>query len=224
MITLKFDSKSFDKTMKNIMNYSGGFLDGAQMGKKDFFDNLGPEIVQIASNFIDTNAKVSPETLHHVYEWYSTGSPAARLFDINYTVSNLGLSFISVFRQSRSIQDGGTEPFANKAKIMEESRPVVIAPRNAQALAFDINGEMIFTNKPVVVSNPGGQTQDGFEKAFDTFFGQYFTQAFLNSSGLAQYFENPISYKNNLKKGSHAGRSAGISTGYRWVANAGVIR
>ena len=224
MITLKFDSKSFDKTMKNIMNYSGGFLDGAQMGKKDFFDNLGPEIVQIASNFIDTNAKVSPETLHHVYEWYKTGSPAARLFDINYTVSNLGLSFISVFRQSRTIQDGGTEPFVNKAKIMEESRPVVIAPKNAQALAFDINGEMIFTKKPVVVSNPGGQTQDGFEKAFDIFFGQYFTQAFLKSSGLAQYFENPISYKNNLKKGSHAGRSAGISTGYRWVANAGVIR
>jgi hypothetical protein len=224
LITLKFDSKSFDKTMKNIMNYSGGFLDGAQMGKKDFFDNLGPEIVQIASNFIDTNAKVSPETLHHVYEWYKTGSPAARLFDINYTVSNLGLSFISVFRQSRTIQDGGTEPFVNKAKIMEESRPVVIAPKNAQALAFDINGEMIFTKKPVVVSNPGGQTQDGFEKAFDIFFGQYFTQAFLKSSGLAQYFENPISYKNNLKKGSHAGRSAGISTGYRWVANAGVIR
>ena len=210
--------------MKNIMNYSGGFLDGAQMGKKDFFDNLGPEIVQIASNFIDTNAKVSPETLHHVYEWYKTGSPAARLFDINYTVSNLGLSFISVFRQSRTIQDGGTEPFVNKAKIMEESRPVVIAPKNAQALAFDINGEMIFTKKPVVVSNPGGQTQDGFEKAFDTFFGHYFTQAFLKSSGLAQYFENPISYKNNFKKGSHAGRSAGISTGYRWVANAGVIR
>lgn len=224
MITLRFDSKSFNKTMNNVIKYSGGFLDGAQMGKKDFFDNLGPEVVQIASNFIDTNARVSPETLHHVYEWYRVGSPAARLFDINYTVSNLGLSFIPVFRQSRTVQEGGTVPFANKAKIMEESRPVVIAPRNAQALAFDINGEMVFTKKPVVVSNPGGQTQDGFEKAFDTFFGKYFTQAFLKSSGLAQYFENPTSYKKNLPNGSRAGRSAGISTGYRWVANAGVIR
>jgi hypothetical protein len=224
LITLMFDSKSFNKKMNNVINYSTGFVDGVQMGKKELFENLGPEVVQMASNFIDTNARVSPETLHHVYEWYKVGSPEARLFDINYTVSNIGLSFISVFRQSRTVQEGGTEPFVNKARIMEESKPVVIAPKNAQALAFDINGEMVFTKKPVVVSNPGGQTQDGFEKAFDTFFGRYFTQAFLKSSGLAQYFENPTSYKKNLPKGSRAGRSAGISTGYRWVANAGVIR
>ena len=224
MITLRFDSKSFNKKMNNVINYSTGFVDGVQMGKKELFENLGPEVVQMASNFIDTNARVSPETLHHVYEWYKVGSPEARLFDIDYTVSNIGLSFISVFRQSRTVQEGGTEPFVNKARIMEESKPVVIAPKNAQALAFDINGEMVFTKKPVVVSNPGGQTPDGFEKAFDTFFGRYFTQAFLKSSGLAQYFENPTSYKKNLPKGSRAGRSAGISTGYRWVANAGVIR
>ena len=62
MITLRFDSKSFNKKMSNVINYSTGFVDGVQMGKKELFENLGPEVVQMASNFIDTNARVSPET------------------------------------------------------------------------------------------------------------------------------------------------------------------
>ena len=54
------------------------------------------------------------------------------------------------------------------------------------------------------------------------FFGRYFTQAFLQNSNLRQYFENPISYKKNLGRGKRGGKSVGLSTGYRWVANATV--
>jgi hypothetical protein len=105
---------------------------------------------------------------------------------------------------------------------MENGTRVIIKPRFADALRFEVDGEVVYTKKPVVVENPGGNTQGEFEKAFDMFFGRYFTQAFLKSSNLGQYFENPIVYKKNLRKGMRSGRSTGLSTGYRWVVNAKV--
>ena len=222
MIAVRFDNKAFKKEMKNIIDYSVGFTEGVQKGKTEFLKSLGTEVSEIASQFIDSNARVSPETLHPVYEWYKNGSPDARLFDINYTVSNIGLSFISSFKQSSTIKQGSKEPFRNKASIMEDGTTVVIKPRNSEVLRFEVNGEVVYTRKKVVVDNPGGTTQGEFEKAFDMFFGRYFTQAFLNSGNLKQYFENPISYKKNLGRGKRGGKSVGLSTGYRWVANATV--
>lgn len=222
MIAVRFDNKAFKKEMKNIIDYSIGFTEGIEKGKSEFLKSLGAEVSEIASQFIDSNAKVSPETLHHVYEWYKNGSPEARLFDINYTVSNLGLSFISSFKQSNTVRQGSNEPFRNKASIMEEGTTVVIKPRTAEALRFEVNGEAVYTRNPVVIDNPGGNTQGQFEKAFDMFFGRYFTQAFLQNSNLKQYFENPIVYKKNLTRGKRGGRSVGLSTGSRWVANASV--
>jgi hypothetical protein len=222
MIAVRFDNKAFKKEMKNIIDYSVGFTEGIQNGKTDFLKSLGSEVSEIASQFIDSNARVSPETLHHVYEWYKNGSPEARLFDINYTVSNIGLSFISSFRQSSTVKQGSNEPFRNKASIMEEGTTVVIKPRNSEVLRFEVNGEAVYTRKKVVVDNPGGSTQGEFEKAFDMFFGRYFTQAFLQNSNLKQYFENPLIYKKNLGRGKRGGKSVGLSTGYRWVSNATV--
>jgi hypothetical protein len=163
--------------------------------------------------------------LHHVYEWNQTGSPAARLYDIDYTVSGIGLSIKSTFRQSTSIKEGSTVPFYNKARIIEDGIPVVIKPKNSPVLAFDDNGEQVFTRNPIVVENPGGtEAQGGFNRIFDSFFNNYFTQAFLRSSGVMKYLTNPIAYKKNLSAGKRGGRAVGISTGYAWVANIGGIK
>jgi hypothetical protein len=105
---------------------------------------------------------------------------------------------------------------------MENGISVTIRPKNADALRFEINGDIVYTKRPVVVDDPGGATQDGFAKAFDAFFGRYFTQSFLRSSGLSDYFNNPIVYKANLQKGKRMGRSQGLTTGYRWVTNAAI--
>jgi hypothetical protein len=220
MIRLKFDSKAFTKEMNNIMDYSVGFVDGFVNGRKEFLDNLGPEIAELASQFIDSNARVSPETLHHVYEWTKAGSPNARLFDIKYAIDSRGLAFTSNFKQSDTIKSGSKEPFYNKAQIMESGTTVTISPREAQSLVFDVNGETIFTKGPVVVENPGGNVQGKYADVFDVFFSRYFSQAFLKTSGLYQYFKNPVVYKANLKRGARSGRSAGLSTGYKWVAGA----
>lgn len=218
-----FNSVQFKKDMSNIVDYSVGFLEGIHRGKTVFLKTLGLETVELMKEFIDSNARVNPEMLHHIYEWHQTGSPSARLYDISYTTSQLGLSFKSSFSQSTSIKNGSRTPFYDKARIMEEGIPVTIRPRLAQVLAFEDNGEMVFTKNEVRVDNPGGTAvEGGFEKVFDMFFNRYFSQAFLRVSGVAKYLENPIVYKKDMPAGKRMGRSKGISTGYRWIANAGV--
>jgi hypothetical protein len=210
-----------EKKIRNITNYSIGFLDGVQNGKTLFLKNLGIETIEVLKKYIDSEARSNPKALHHVYEWYQTGSPQARLYDFDYTVSNIGLSFKSTFSQSKSLANNSSVPFYNKAKVMEEGIPVTIRPKKANKLAFEVDGEMVFTSSEVTVENPGGQYVDGsFEKITDQFFNFYFKQSFLRSSGIYSYIKNPVLYKKNFIAGSKAGRNAGVSTGFKWIANA----
>ena len=214
---------AFKKDMKNIMNYSLGFLEGIQAGKTKFLNNVGVMTKELLEEYIDSNARVNPEALHHIYEWYKVGSPDARLYDINYTISNLGLSFVSTMKQSTSIKDGSSVPFYNKAKIMEEGTPVTIRPRKASVLVFEDGGETVFTKGEVTVQSPGGTATTGsFQKVVDVFFNRYFTQAFLKASGISGYLGNADVYKRNLQAGKASGRSKGLQVGYRWIANAGI--
>ena len=65
---VKFDNKKFAKQMNNIVNYSFGFLEGAEKGKTVFLDNLGKDTIEALKVFIDTNARMDPQAMHHVYE------------------------------------------------------------------------------------------------------------------------------------------------------------
>lgn len=224
MIQVKFNSGKFMSDMNNVVGYSLGFLEGVNTGRSQFLSKLGAGIKEILKEYIDSNARLSPETLQHVYEWYESGSPEARLFDISYRVVGPGLSFNASFRQSSAIKAGSTVPFYDKARIMELGIPVTIAPVRSTVLAFDIDGETVFTKNPVVVNNPGGSSaQGGFEKTFEAFFSRYFTQAFLQSSGLIRYLKAPVAYKQNFAKGVKGGKSVGVSVGYRWIVGAGEV-
>lgn len=219
------DTKSFKKDMDNIVNYSIGFLEGVQKGKTKFMKNFGASAIEVMKNFIDSYARSNPETLHHVYEWMQTGSPEARLYDVSFTVSNLGLSIKTNFTQSTSVKDGSSIPFYDKARIMESGSTVIIKPRQSNVLAFDVDGEQVFTSKPVTVNNPGGKdTVGGFEKVFDLFMSKYFAQSFLYVSGLYEYLQNPEVFRKDLPAGKRGGKNVGIKTGYRWIANAGVSK
>jgi hypothetical protein len=224
MIKIKINTKGLTKDLNNIMEYSIGFLEGARDGKKQFLNNVGQSTVEVMKQFIDSMARSDPEILHHVYEWNQTGSPEARLFDIDYVVSGAGLSLNSTFRQSTTIKNGSSTPFYDKARIMEDGIPVQIRPKNSTVLAFDVNGEAVFTTNEVTVSRPGGpEVQGSYERAFDLFINQYFSQAFLNSSGIIGKLKDLSIYKRNLKSGAKSGRQFGQNLGYRWIVNAGVI-
>lgn len=218
---VKTNTLQFEKKMQNIIDYSVGFLDGVQKGKKVLFDKLGKEVIFALGQYIDVQARSNPSALHHVYEWYQTGSPSARLYDIDYTVSNLGLSLKSNFRQSRTVSVDSNTPFYNKASIMENGVPVVIKPRKSSVLVFNDGGQEVFTRRPITVRNPGGDEVVGsFERVFDEFILRYFKQSFIRASGLYDYISNPVAYKKDFKAGSRIGRSKGVATGFKWIANA----
>jgi hypothetical protein len=218
---VSMDARSFTAQMNNIVNYSFGFLEGVQKGKKIFLDKLGKSVIEALAQYVDVQARSNPKALHHVYEWNQTGSPTSRLFNLNYTVSNLGLSLNSTFRQSRTVSENMTVPFYNKAKIMEDGSPVVIAPTRAQTLRFSGPNGDIFTKKPIKVDSPGGEDVAGsFESTVDIFISRYFKQSFLRASGLYDYIKKPTLYKTNFKAGSKMGKSKGVETGFKWIANA----
>lgn len=216
-----FNDTLFQKEMNNIIDYSLGFLDGVKLGKQKFLKNLGEGTIEVLKQYIDSHAKMNPEMLHHVYEWYQIGSPNARLYDLSFTISNLGLSIKSQFKKSQSLARGSTTPFLNKAQIMELGKTVKVTPKNNGVLAFEDDGESVFTKKEVTIKNPGGDNVAGsYQKVFDEFFNIYFRQSLLRASGLYDYISKPSLYKKNLAAGAKAGRPKGLSTGYTWIANA----
>jgi hypothetical protein len=224
-VIVEFDITNITNKLNNIAKYSIGFLEGVEAGKEKFLDNLGQTVLESLKNFIDSNARVNPEILHHVYEWYETGSPQARLFDLEYTVNNNSLiSFSYTFSQSNSYAKGSVVPFYNKAAIMEKGSPITIKPKQNGVLSFNDNGEQVFTKKPILVQNPGGQaTEQGFENTLKDFFDNYFTQSFLISSGIAEHFKDIRTYKQNFASGSKQGKPLGFKVGYEWVSKGGII-
>jgi len=224
-VIVEFEITNLTNKLNNIAKYSIGFLEGAEAGQGKFLDNLGETVLESMKNFIDSNARVNPEILHHVYEWYEAGSPDARLFDLDYRVNqNSVISFSYNFSQSRSFSKGSKVPFYDKATIMENGSPVTITPKPNGVLSFNADGEQVFTKKAVIIENPGGyQTEGGFERTLKDFFDNYFTQSFLISSGIAEHFKDIRTYKNNFAAGSKQGKSLGFRVGYDWVSKGGRI-
>lgn len=222
MIRVNLDTRSFRKDMNNIIAYSNGYLEGVHAGKKIFLQNIGMNMSEILRKYIDAAARANPAMLHHVYEWYQTGNANARIFDIDYIVTDGGISFDGTLKQSTSIANGSRVPFYDKAKIMEQGLPVTIKPVNRQVLAFENNGEEVFTSKPVTIMNPGGEyTEGGFNKIWNQFFSIYLSQAFMQTTGLSQYLNNPRVYRANIASGKRFGKSVGFNAGIKWIANAG---
>lgn len=218
---INFDLKDFERKINQSIEYSIGFLEGVKGGEKQFHANLGRGIIDGLAFYIDSNARMNPRALGHMYEWSMNGSPNGRLFDLDYQVRGAGISIHSTFTQSDTLRDGSNKPFYDKARIMEEGIPVTITPKKNSVLVFEIDGETVFTKNPVHVESPGGSEAEGsYQRTFDDFFSKYFSQIFLRSSGILDYLENPTVFKTNFAKGSKYGRSHGVKTGYNWIINA----
>ena len=222
MIGISFEDSLFFKEMNNVMQYSEGYLEGIHRGKSKFLQTIGLNTVKIMKEFIDQQARADHQLYHHIYEWYQTGNPEARLYEIHYEQNGSGLTFNGELQQSKSIQDGSHTPFYNKAKIMEEGIPVKIKPNRASVLAFTVNGQDVFTKNEVLVNDPGGtHTIGSFERIVKLFIEQYFRQSVLESTGIAEYLRTSNAFKNNLQAGKINGREVGIKTGYNWITRAG---
>jgi|688.fasta_scaffold16931_5 hypothetical protein len=223
MIAVNINTTSMQRKLNNLVEYSLGFLEGVESGKKIFFDQLGKGVIEALGQYIDVMARADEKALHHVYEWSQVGQRSGRLFNFTTTVTGAGIALNATFSQSKTVKDGSNTPFYNKAKIMESGTAVTIKPRGNNPLVFESNGETIFTKRPILNQFPGGQEVTGsFERVFDTFMRYYFTQSFLRASGLSDYLETPTIFKRNLAAGIRGGKGIGRATGMKWIINAKV--
>lgn len=222
MIQVTMDDREFMRAMNNIVNYAIGFADGIKNGESKLLDRFGNSIVEALNEFVDSNSRVDPAKLHHVYEWNQEGRSDQRLFNINYRVGVKNIQITSELTQSSSIKPGSKVPFTNKAFIMENGMPVTIKPKTSKVLVFQDNGETVFTQKPIKIMNPGGnKSVNGFGSTVQNFFN-VFSQSFLKMNGMTKYLESPKAFSTNLGAGKRGGRNVGVSTGYNWIINAGV--
>lgn len=218
MIKTKFDTREFTKKLMNAVSYSNGFMDGAQISRLKFNQQLGEFIKQGLNKYIDSKARMNPDALHHVYEWDQVGSPSARLFEINVVPMQTMIKFNIKFLPSSSISPTSDTPFKNKAKIMENGMDVTIEPKNSEMLVFEDGGETVFTRKEINISNPGGSEVAGsFERVINDFFTNYLTVGLLKSSGILDGLERPVEYKRDFARGTKGGRSIGISAGKKYM-------
>jgi hypothetical protein len=220
--TVNFDTKQFTKDMNNIAEYAIGFLEGAERGRLDMMYAVAESTREILEEYIDASARVAPDLLHHVYEWYMTGSPQARLFEIKARATSANIEFDANFTQSKSLKSGAKKPFYNKAMVMEKGIPLTIRPRESKVLAFEDDGEQVFTRGPVTIQDPGGpQVQGSFDRVFREFFNNYFSQSFLRVSGLQDRLDKTDAFVKNISRGKAMGKAAGNSVGYRWITGKG---
>lgn len=227
-VTVLTDPKPFRDDMNFLIEYTLGAIKGIEEGKEAFLQQMGPKIAEILGQYIDKMAEMEPESLHHVYEWDKVGMKSARLFKIIPVYTKAGLTFSSVFVQSKSIQKrrGTKEPFRDKAFIMENGIRLDIYPKNEPYLRyFDENLQEWVTSYHSRVDQPGGQyVEKSFGSNFRTFFVTYLSQSRLMQAGM---MVKPFSksYQKGLKAGlkRKGGRLAGTETGYRWIVGAADI-
>jgi len=151
-------------------------------------------------NYIDALARSKPKSLHHVYEWKKAGNKTARLFRLNKT-SQVGLSFgvNYQFLPSKSMVPAATgkrrHMFINKASVMEKGEPLVIRPKNAERLVFQVDGETVFMPKgaSVTVKRPGGSAaRNQFTLAHSRFFSGRLVNDSIKRSGFQKLFNSSI--------------------------------
>lgn len=229
-INVLVDPKPFRQEMDALIAFTLGTLEGVERGKFAYMQKLGPKIAEILGQYMDSVARMEPEAMHHVYEWDKVGQRTARLFNIVPTYTKEGLTFASIFTQSKTLQKsrGSKVPFRDKAFIMENGIRVDIYPNKEPYLKyFDRTLQEWVTSYHSKVLQPGGEHVVGrFGSNFKTFFATYLTQSKLLETGmLLKPFSKAYAkdYRGKvLKKGTRrsSGRLKGIETGYKWMVGA----
>ena len=163
---------------------------------KIIFDQIDTDF----GNYIDALARSKPKSLHHVYEWKKVGNKNARLFKLN-KISQDGLSFRINYQllQSKSMVPSSNgkrrHVFANKAAVIDEGKPLVIRPKNAERLVFEYEGETVFMpkGKSVTVRRPGGSAATNqFSLAHSRFFSGRLVNESIKRSGFQKIFNSSM--------------------------------
>lgn len=222
MIKVKINNAQLDKTLKNIVEYSDGFLKGVDMKRIDFNNEVANFTSTALGKYIDAQARMNPLKLHHVYEWGKAGNQSSRLFEFDTKVSGKTISFTGKFLPSKSISNTSNEPFIDKANVMENSIQVVIEPKNSDVLVFENNGETVFTTNTIYIDHPGGDEVAGsFGDTVNNFFENYFTNGLLTP--LIKKLSTAKEFTSSFSSGAKSGSNVGIRAGKEYLDIKGVV-
>lgn len=150
--------------------------------------------------YVDSQARMKPKSLHHVYEWGSPGVKSARLFKLKQLDSTgVSLRFNYELLPSKRYVPATISKkrylFANKAYIMEEGIPVIISPRASKRLVFKIDDNVVFMPKgaSVTVQRPGGRAATNqFKLAYSRFFSGPLVNLSIKKSGFQKIFNSDL--------------------------------
>lgn len=223
MYSIKFDGKEAMNMLNNLVDYSNGFIKETKAQQKTVTSRLAETSINAFYDYLDTLARTNPGMLHHVYEWGAVGNPEARLVELKKRLTANLANIDSEFISSSSIPESGTEPFYEKATIMEEGIPITVQAVQAQAMFIQYQGEEFFRTGPIVIENPGGESVRGsFVRAFEDFYNNYFDQVYLKSIRYYEHFKNPKGFSSNFGSAVKSSNAAGIgrTTALKWVLNA----
>jgi hypothetical protein len=165
-----------------------------------FNKTLFNQIERDFGEYVDSKARLSPKSLHHVYEWGKAGSKDSRLFKLSKMPSNqvgflLNYDLLDSKSFVKTSNSKNRHVFIKKAETMELGKTVVIRPRNSERLVFEIDGETIFMPKgaSVTVTKPGGvATKNSFLAAYKHFFTSQLVSASIKRSGFQNIFNSSL--------------------------------
>jgi hypothetical protein len=167
--------------------------------KNKFREVIFNQVDKDFGEFIDSQARVKPRSLHHVYEWRQTGDSSARLFKLNkFNQDGLGFSISYEFMPSKtfaSTEGNRRHVFINKASVMEAGMPLKIAPRHSKRLVFETNGYTVFMPEgaSVTVKRPGGVgVKNSFMMTYSRFFKSNLVNISIRNSGFQQLFNSSM--------------------------------
>lgn len=218
LISVKVDSKNLVAKLDRSIDYSQGFLEGVQMEKITFMRFLAGFVREALYKYIDSRARVNPDALHHVYEPNQVGSEGGRLYKFNVIPTINRIMFTGEFLPSKVPPENSSDPFVNKATVMENGISITITPRNSDVLVFEDDGELVFTRNAIIIEHPGGDAVAGsFGRVVDEFFNQYMTNALLRP------LFNDLKTADEFVKGFSSGtRAAGVRAGRKYLDVTGV--
>lgn len=224
MIAIRYDKKNFNKILRNAVDYSMGFLEGTDQGTIIFNTQLAKIAEDSLNKYIDAKARANPQSLHHVYEWNKIGKPSGRLFKISGRATKTNIIFSGEFLPSSSTSNTSDVPFVDKANIMENNISVTVSPVNADYLAFEVDGQQVFTMNSVFIENPGGDEVAGsFGRTIEEFFESYFTTTVLKQSGILDKLSFPKEFADKFSSGTRMGRISGRKAGMAYMSIKGGV-
>lgn len=220
MLSVNFNAKQFTKTLNNIIAYSDGYIQETRSSKDKIAQKMAKISINTFYEYLDGLARLHPGMLHHVYEWGQIGNPMGRLYELSMQIRGSGATISAEFLDSTTVSETGTEPFYNKAEVMELGETIIVSEQEANALFFEIDGQEVFAKGPIVIPNPGGEAVRGsFVSAFNEFYKTYFSEIYLRSIKFYSHLERADAYSKNIKSASKSSnpRTVGKNTAIQWI-------